>query len=197
MNLRSVTNALRGLFARDAGFTRLEEARLLQTASKQEKPVLHAVLATAIIDNNGTIVAEARDGKLVNSDGSEIGLGGGFYPDDVAPVNSTSPALSGTAQVGSEITCSTGIWTVGGGIAYSFQWQLDGVNVGVDSQTYTPTAPGDLQCLVTASNSAGEATEASDIFEIIDNGTLPVGGFLTQDGSYYFVGQDDSPFTSQ
>lgn len=81
------------------------------------------------------------------------------------PVNLVAPVISGDPVPDSELTVSTGTWS-GGGITYSYQWKLNGVNVGTDQNTYTvpsDAADGDeIYCVVTATNTAGSASANSN-----------------------------------
>ncbi len=88
------------------------------------------------------------------------GGGGGVIP----PVNSVAPAITGNAYVGSTLTCSTGTW-LNNPLTYSYQWKRGVTNVGTDQNTYAPVT-GDIgstiTCTVTATNSAGSASQVSN-----------------------------------
>lgn len=80
------------------------------------------------------------------------------------PANSVVPAISGTAQVGVELTAFPGIWT-NEPTAFTYQWKKGGVNIaGATSNTYTPVV-GDvgsaISVAVTGANSAGSAAATS------------------------------------
>jgi hypothetical protein len=99
----------------------------------------------------------------------------------LAPVNTVAPAITGTATVGSVLTCSQGTWTGTAPITYAYQWRQDGaVIVGQTASTYTILS-GDaghaISCTVTATNASGSinATSAS---------VTPAGGT----GTVYFLG---------
>ena len=94
-----------------------------------------------------------------------------------APINTASPAITGTEQVGEELSVSTGTWQGVATITYAYQWQRDGVNIsGATSNTYTligldyDTA---IDCDVTATNSLDSTTQASNATGAIA-GTAPV-----------------------
>jgi hypothetical protein len=78
-------------------------------------------------------------------------------PPPTAPVNTGAPAVN-QARVGVVSTCSPGTWTGTAPITFSYQWKVDGSNVGTDATTYTPLI-GDvgksLTCTVTANNITG------------------------------------------
>lgn len=88
------------------------------------------------------------------------GGGGGVIP----PVSSVAPAITGNAYVGSTLTCSTGTW-LNNPTSYSYQWKRGVTNVGTDQNTYVPVT-GDIgstiTCTVTATNSAGSASQVSN-----------------------------------
>jgi hypothetical protein len=116
------------------------------------------------------------------------------------PVNTTAPALSGTAQRGQTLTTTEGLWT-GIGNSYSIQWQRSAdtgstwTNVtGATSATYTPAVAdeGDLvraqisaanpDATVTADTTASAAVQAAAPAETslpTIAGTAQRGGALT------------------
>lgn len=47
----------------------------------------------------------------------------------VTPVNTTAPAITGTAAVGNTLTCSNGVWSPAASI-YSFQWYRGASAIG-------------------------------------------------------------------
>ncbi len=76
------------------------------------------------------------------------------------PVNSVAPAVTpSSGLIGDTFTSTTGTWS-NTPTGYSYQWKLDGVNVGTDANTYAPVAAGSLTCTVMASNSGGPGTPA-------------------------------------
>jgi hypothetical protein len=88
-----------------------------------------------------------------------------------APVNTAIPVISGTAQVGQELSASTGTWT-GGVQSYSYQWQrCDAAGAScaavVDSTARTYgvhaiDAGNTLRVVVTAKNASG-STDATSL----------------------------------
>lgn len=81
-----------------------------------------------------------------------------------APVNSVLPAITGTQDSGQTLTVSSGTWTGGGSISYSYQWKANGSNIGSNQNTYV-VADADyrksITCTVTATNAAGSASANS------------------------------------
>ncbi|HEV7584507.1 MAG TPA: S8 family serine peptidase [Solirubrobacteraceae bacterium] len=86
------------------------------------------------------------------------------------PVNTTLPAIAGTAKTGQTLTASAGSWTEGP-TSYAYQWQrcdTTGAKCaaveGATSATYSlgqPDVGTTLRVSVTASNAAGASTPAS------------------------------------
>jgi hypothetical protein len=81
-----------------------------------------------------------------------------------APVNSVAPALSGTAQEGQTLTCSTGTWS--GTPTYTYQWKRNGSNIGsATNSTYvlvTADVGQSIKCTVTATNALGSSNADSN-----------------------------------
>jgi hypothetical protein len=81
-----------------------------------------------------------------------------------APVNTTRPAISGTARVGQTLTCSQGAWS-NSPTGYAYAWNRDGSAISGATGTTYVVASADvarqLTCSVTASNSGGSATATS------------------------------------
>ena len=83
-----------------------------------------------------------------------------------APVNTVAPAITGTAQEGQIVTCSTGTWTGTPTIAYTYQWRrgVSGI-IGATSSTYLLVSADvgqSIKCVVTATNGAGSANADSN-----------------------------------
>lgn len=74
-----------------------------------------------------------------------------------APANTVAPAISGTAQVGQTLTCSTGTWTGTPAPTFAFQWLKGGAAIsGATGAAYVPVAGdvgGVITCRVTGTNS--------------------------------------------
>jgi hypothetical protein len=81
-----------------------------------------------------------------------------------APINSVTPALSGTAQEGQTLTCSTGTWS--GTPTYTYQWKRNGSNIGsATNSTYTLITADvgqSIKCTVTATNALGSSNADSN-----------------------------------
>jgi hypothetical protein len=82
-----------------------------------------------------------------------------------APVNSVAPAITGTAEQGSTLSCSTGTWS-GSPTGYAYQWKRGGVAIsGATSSTYLIVSADvgvSIKCTVTATNVAGSASADSN-----------------------------------
>lgn len=86
------------------------------------------------------------------------------------PVNSTAPAITGTARQGQTLSAWTGSWSPAGG-SYAYQWQRAAAGSstwsaipGATAATYVPASAdvgAVLRVLVTATNGHGQATATS------------------------------------
>ena len=106
-----------------------------------------------------------------------------------APVNTVPPAITGTAEIGNRLECSTGTWT-GGVQSFAFQWirvnANDGPIAGATQQYYIVSADdcrNALKCIVTASNNQGATSAESNTTDIVPDDWLEV-----EDGT----GKDDA-----
>lgn len=106
----------------------------------------------------------------MSSSGARRRAAGGVS-EEIPPINSVAPVVSGTVEIGETLTCSTGTW-FGSPASYAYQWQRDGVDIGGEtSSTYTVTAedigPGTagigtgITCDVVATNGGGSSSPAS------------------------------------
>ena len=93
------------------------------------------------------------------------------------PFNSTSPAVSGTAELGQTLSTTDGTWVGVPTITFTYQWRRDGIDIsGANSSTYTLVTADyatDIDCVVTASNSLGSVDAESNTMENIA-GIAPV-----------------------
>jgi hypothetical protein len=84
----------------------------------------------------------------------------------VPPVNTVAPAITGTAQEGQTVTCSTGTWTGTPTITFGYQWKRNGSNIGsATNSTYvlvTADVSQSITCQVTATNGSGSASATSN-----------------------------------
>lgn len=96
-----------------------------------------------------------------------------------APETITDPWIDGDLTMNSEHECNFGDWKDDNGGTRSshylqsgtqdYKWYLNGDLVSEGSnETYTPTAPGRLKCVVTVNNLVGIATASSIEFDVID-----------------------------
>ncbi|MCU1424342.1 MAG: serine protease, partial [Microbacteriaceae bacterium] len=70
----------------------------------------------------------------------QVTTGEAETPEPVTPVNTAPPVISGTAQVGSSLTATTGEWDTPG-LEFAFQWQVDGADIaGATGASYTVTS---------------------------------------------------------
>lgn len=84
----------------------------------------------------------------------------------VAPANTVAPTLSGTAEEGQTLTCSTGTWTGTATITYGYQWQRNASNISGATASTRTLASDDVgqsvRCVVTATNAAGSSSANSN-----------------------------------
>lgn len=77
----------------------------------------------------------------------------------VAPQNAAQPSFAPAPQQGQEVTVDEGSWIGSAPITYTYQWQLDGVDIaGATAKTLLVLAAmvgQALRCVVTATNQFG------------------------------------------
>jgi hypothetical protein len=87
-------------------------------------------------------------------------------PITASPVNTVAPAVTGTTIVGETLSCTEGTWTGTAPITYTYQWKRGSTSIsGATSATYVlvqADAGENITCDVTATNSVGTATQASN-----------------------------------
>jgi hypothetical protein len=104
------------------------------------------------------------------------------------PINQVEPRISGTPTEGQQLTATNGTWVGGQPMTFSYQWVRCGANggdslgsscaviSGATKSTYTPAAAdvgSRLRVRVTAKNSAGGTTDASNPTAVIAPGKAP------------------------
>lgn len=89
----------------------------------------------------------------------------------VAPTMTVAPAITGTAQVGETLSCSTGTFTGDETIEYAYQWFANGVSLVDKNESALTLSETDLgkvfTCRVTARNKSGSATGFSNTTEAV------------------------------
>jgi hypothetical protein len=100
------------------------------------------------------------------------------------PVSTTSPVISGSAPVGSTLTCDGGAWNTNATFTLTYQWTSDGGNIGgATSSTYV-TQAGDathaVGCTVTATgvqatNESASQASSNTITPTAVAGVVPSG----------------------
>jgi hypothetical protein len=118
----------------------------------------------AALDSSG-----ADSGAMSLDDANHNNLDGVTLLKDPEPVS--APSVSGTSQVGSELSCSDATWASDllSGSLYRMPkttgfggWTKDGNPIaGANSATFTPTETGSYRCMRTATNFAGTSTQTS------------------------------------
>jgi hypothetical protein len=111
--------------------------------------------------------AEAHDIGVSNLDGSQaqtLFSTGEDIPEGLAvesvnphPTNTAPPAIEGSAEVGSPLSCNPGTWTGTGPLSFAYQWEIVGQGAieGATGSGYVPSeeeAGSALDCVVTAAD---------------------------------------------
>lgn len=118
-------------------------------------------------DDQGFGVAIQPDGHIVIAGLTNDGTNDAFalvrLVGRTAPSNDAAPSISGTAAIGSTLTCAPGTWT--NTPTYTYAWRRAGVTIPLMvTHTYTVQtgdAGASITCEVTATNPAGHASAIS------------------------------------
>jgi hypothetical protein len=81
------------------------------------------------------------------------------------PVNTVAPAVTGLTVVGSTLTTTDGTWTGDPTITFTYQWTLNGANVGTGINTFVIPAGAAgrlILCKVTATNAVASVVANSN-----------------------------------
>jgi hypothetical protein len=81
------------------------------------------------------------------------------------PVNTVAPAVTGLTVVGSTLTTTDGTWTGNPTITFTYQWTLNGANVGTNANTFVIPAGAAgrlILCKVTATNAVASVVANSN-----------------------------------
>ncbi|HEY5160374.1 MAG TPA: hypothetical protein VII83_04800 [Gaiellaceae bacterium] len=111
-------------------------------------PATYAGLAPGYHTFTVTGVVDGRSGRVTTY---------AWFISAVAPVNTTAPAITGTAQVGKALTASSGSWTGSRPISYTYQWQLCSSGTvfffrdAISAPTTQPVSCGDIVGATSAS----------------------------------------------
>jgi hypothetical protein len=97
-----------------------------------------------------------------------------------APVNVTPPAVTGSVEVGSTLSCSTGTWTDMGAGSFAYQWKDAADDSNLDGETANTLALThdlldiEVYCTVTATNAADStAADSNTVGPVVDT-TAPI-----------------------
>lgn len=109
-----------------------------------------------------------------------------------APIQSAAPAVTGTAVVGSTLTCSPATWSADTPESFAFRapettslhWTRDGQTIaGATGTTHQANAAGRYGCVSVATNAAGTTNAPSDELTVVvpttpgaGSGATPAGG---------------------
>ena len=146
-------------------------------------------------------MAKMAVGAGVGSNGSALQRG----KRHAAPLVVVRPTLLGPARIGATLTVEVGRWMGFPRPSFSMRWQRGGVDIpGATAPSYTPVAADDgteVRAVVTAVNTLGTATAASDAARVVHAAPVYGGGFPDQryakdapiapvDVRYYFNGEN-------
>jgi len=118
----------------------------------------------------GSSVALSSEGDtaLIGGPGENGAMGAAWvfaFQPPTPPVNTSSPAISGSELPGSTLTCSAGSWTGVPPPSFTYQWLRDGVAIaGATAPSYLVQSADEghtLSCQVTAANTAGQQAALS------------------------------------
>jgi hypothetical protein len=102
------------------------------------------------------VVNAGKGGNLTNTQMSNAITAG--LANEIPPVNTAAPAVTGTGAVGNTLSCTQGTWTYVP-TSYAYQWRRNGLNIaGATAATYLLVAADsgtNITCSVTATNAAG------------------------------------------
>jgi hypothetical protein len=88
---------------------------------------------------------------------------------EIPPLNTTPPVASGTATVGSTLSCTQGVWNYAP-TGYAYQWLRGGANIaGATAASYLLAAADsgtNVSCRVTATNPAGSTPIVSNAIAV-------------------------------
>jgi len=191
----------------DTAATRLKVADLKAPGAADEASITGTSLSIAPLAGGGlrTVALDTSANRLyfANTAGPKIeyanidGTGGGAdlatgsayltSPDGVTvlrkPQATAVPAITGTAAIGSELTCGTATWAADAPNASLYRmpasqafgaWTRNGATIAsATGTTYTPTESGDYRCTRTATNFAGTTTSQSDVVTVAAPATPP------------------------
>lgn len=101
-----------------------------------------------------------------------------------SPAGTAAPAISGGDLVGAQLSCTDGTWAsdLPGAFlfraprAFAYQWRRDGAEIsGATNPSFTTTEPGSYTCEVTASNQAGDGSQASAAHDVTPSNEFRLG----------------------
>lgn len=112
------------------------------------------------------VVNSGKGGNLTNAQMAAAITAG--LANEIPPVNTAAPVVSGTGAVGNTLSCTQGIWTYGQ--TYAYQWLRNGANIaGATAASYVLQAldsTNNVSCRVTATNPAGSAQATSNAIAV-------------------------------
>lgn len=112
------------------------------------------------------VVNAGKGGNLTNAAMAAAITAG--LANEIPPVNTAAPVVSGTGTVGLTLSCTSGTWQYSP--TYAYQWRRNVANIaGATAATYVLAAADSgtsVSCLVTATNPAGQASISSNAIAV-------------------------------
>ena len=136
----------------------------IQTAPLALKPGLasHSRFTNDIL----LVVNAGKGGNLTNA-AMAAAINAGLA-NEIPPINTVAPVVSGTGTVGQTLSCTQGTWTYGQ--TYAYQWLRGGATIaGATNPTRILIADDsgtNVSCRVTATNPAGSTPATSNAIAV-------------------------------
>jgi hypothetical protein len=135
-------------------------------------------LSSVQLNVNQPVTLNSNDGYTLTGISVDSTAGGvfevyGIYQalEGTPPINTVAPVVTGIGVVGQTLTTTDGTWTGTLPITYTYQWERNTNDIfGATSQTYvlvSADAGTNIRCVVTATNSFGASSAASNAIAVI------------------------------
>jgi hypothetical protein len=152
------------------------------TAISGETAQAYVAVAADVGHTLRVVVTATNSDGNANSTSAPTGV---VQSGSAPPANTSAPTISGTAQTGQTLHASPGSWSGTQPIAYGFQWRrCDATGsgcadiAGATDPAYTlagADAGSTVRVVVTATNSVGSSTAASNATGVVQQSSSPAG----------------------